>query len=354
MSGLAARERTRSVRVGEIYIGGGAPVAVQSMTSTPTSDAEKTLAQVRSLAKAGCDLVRVSLPDRGSLEAFERICTESPVPIVADIHFDYRLAIAAAHAGAAKLRINPGNIGSWERVDAVVDAAASAGAAIRIGVNAGSLDASIAEHPDLSLPEKLVASALSFIEHIEGRGFYDLILSAKTHSVASTIETYRILSHELPHIPLHLGVTEAGGIQQGTIKSSMALGSLLLEGIGDTLRVSLTADPIEEVPVAWGILAASGVRRRSPEMISCPTCARCKVDMIPIAHEVEQRLKTVDKPISVAVMGCAVNGPGEASDADVGVACGSGQALLFRQGQVIRKVDEAQIVDALMEEIEDL
>lgn len=350
----SARERTRAVRVGDILIGGGAPVAVQSMTCTPTEDADATLAQVRALADAGCDLVRVSVPTKAALEPFARVCEASPVPIVADIHFDYRLAIGAARAGAAKLRINPGNIGSWERVDAVIDAAGEAGAAIRIGVNAGSLQKDIVERTDLTQAEKLTASALAFVGHFEDRGFTDIVLSAKAHSVPTTLETYRRLSAELPQIPLHLGVTEAGGVRQGTIKSSVALGALLAEGIGDTLRVSLTADPLEEVPVAWGILAATGVRRRGPEMVSCPTCARCQVDMIPIAEEVERRLASCSKPISVAVMGCAVNGPGEASDADVGVACGRGQALLFRHGEVVRKVPEAEIIDALMEEIERL
>lgn len=350
----SARERTRAMRVGSIRIGGGAPVAVQSMTCTPTEDAVATLAQVRALADAGCDLVRVSVPTKAALEPFARVCEASPVPIVADIHFDYRLAIGAARAGAAKLRINPGNIGSWERVDAVIDAAGEAGAAIRIGVNAGSLQKDIVERTDLTQAEKLTASALAFVEHFEERGFTDIVLSAKAHSVPTTLETYRRLSAELPQIPLHLGVTEAGGVRQGTIKSSIALGALLAEGIGDTLRVSLTADPLEEVPVAWGILAATGVRRRGPEMVSCPTCARCQVDMIPIAEEVERRLASCSKPISVAVMGCAVNGPGEASDADVGVACGRGQALLFRHGEVVRKVPEAEIIDALMEEIERL
>lgn len=354
MSDRLARELTRPVRVGNVQIGGGAPVAVQSMTCTPTSDAEATLAQVRALADAGCDILRVSVPTKEALGAFGRICAESPVPIVADIHFDYRLAIGAVHAGAAKLRINPGNIGSWEKVDAVIDAAGEAGAAIRIGVNAGSLESDLAERDDLTQPEKLVESSLRFVKHFEDRGFTDIVLSAKAHSVRTTIDTYRALSRELPQVPLHLGVTEAGGVQQGTIKSAMALGSLLLEGIGDTMRVSLTADPIEEVPVAWGILSAAGVRRRGPEMVSCPTCARCQVDMIPIADEVERRLRSCSKPISVAVMGCAVNGPGEASDADVGVACGRDCALLFRHGEIVRKIPADNIVDTLMGEIESL
>lgn len=353
MQGLA-RERTRRVMVGPVPLGGGSPVVVQSMTCTPTVDADATLAQVNALVDAGCDLVRVTVPSREALGPFERICRESPVPIVADIHFDYRLAIGAVRAGAAKLRINPGNIGDWERVDAVIDAAGEAGAAIRIGVNAGSLDKRIAERDDLTQPEKLVASSLEFVEHFEKRGFDDIVLSAKAHSVPTAIETYRALSRELPHVPLHLGVTEAGTVQQGTIKSAVGLGVLLAEGIGDTMRVSLTADPIEEPPVCWGILQSLGLRRRGPELVSCPTCGRTQVDLIGLAEEVAERLKGCSKPISVAVMGCVVNGPGEASDADVGVACGRGVGMVFRHGEVIRKVPEDQIVDALMEEIDRL
>ena len=354
MASTLPREATRPVMVGSVQIGGGAPVVVQSMTCTDTHDADATLAQVRALADAGCDIVRVTVPDADAIESFRRICAESPVPIVADIHFDYRLAIGAVQAGAAKLRINPGNIGSWEKVDAVIDAAGEAGAAIRIGVNAGSLERDIAERDDLTQPEKLLASSLRFVEHFEDRGFKDIVLSAKAHSVPTTIETYRALSRALPHVPLHLGVTEAGTVRQGTIKSSVGLGVLLAEGIGDTLRVSLTADPVEELPVAWGILECLGIRRRGPELVSCPTCGRTQVDLIPIAQEVERRLQSVAKPISVAVMGCVVNGPGEASDADVGVACGRGTALLFRHGNVIRKIAEADIVDELMAEIDNL
>ena len=353
MQGLA-RERTRRVMVGSVPLGGGSPVVVQSMTCTPTVDADATLAQVNALVNAGCDLVRVTVPSREALGPFARICRESPVPIVADIHFDYRLAIGAVRAGAAKLRINPGNIGDWERVDAVIDAAGEAGAAIRIGVNAGSLDKRIAERDDLTQPEKLVASSLEFVEHFEKRGFDEIVLSAKAHSVPTTIETYRALSRELPHVPLHLGVTEAGTVQQGTIKSAVGLGVLLAEGIGDTMRVSLTADPVEEPPVCWGILQSLGLRRRGPELVSCPTCGRTQVDLIGLAEEVGERLKGCSKPISVAVMGCVVNGPGEASDADVGVACGRGVGMVFRHGEVIRKVPEDQIVDALMEEIDRL
>lgn len=348
------RAHTRPVTVGDIVIGGGAPVVVQSMTSTDTADATATLGQVRTLAELGCDLVRVTLPHADAIDAFHQVCAESPVPIIADIHFDYKLALAAITAGAAKLRINPGNIGSWDRVDAVVDAAGEAGVALRIGVNAGSLERAVAERDDLTLPEKLLASSLQFVEHIEGRGFTQMVLSAKAHDVTTTIETYRALSCTLPQIPLHLGVTEAGTRFQGTIKSCVGLGALLADGIGDTLRVSLTADPAEEVPVAWGILESLGLRRRGPELISCPTCGRTQVDLIPIAEAVERRLRSVAKPITVAVMGCVVNGPGEAAGADVGVACGRGSALLFKHGEVLRKVSEDAIIDELFHEIESL
>lgn len=354
MADTLPREKTRPVRVGSVTIGGGAPVVVQSMTSTDTADAAATLEQVRALAAAGCDLVRVSVPTREAVEGFREVCAASPVPIVADIHFDYRLALAALEAGAAKLRINPGNIGSWEKVDAVIDAVGEAGAAIRIGVNAGSLEDDIASREELTLPEKLVLSSERFVEHFEARGFTDIVLSAKAHDVRTTIDTYRALSRELPQVPLHLGVTEAGTVRQGTIKSSVGLGVLLAEGIGDTLRVSLTADPVEEPPVAWGILECLGIRRRGPELVSCPTCGRTQVDLIGLAEEVERRLTGVTKPISVAVMGCVVNGPGEASGADVGVACGRGCGLIFKHGEVVRKVPEDRIVDELMAEIDQL
>lgn len=354
MADTLPREKTRPVRVGSVTIGGGAPVVVQSMTSTDTADAMATLEQVRALAAAGCDVVRISVPTREAVEGFREVCASSPVPIVADIHFDYRLALAALEAGAAKLRINPGNIGSWEKVDAVIDAAGEAGAAIRIGVNAGSLEDDIASREELTLPEKLVMSSERFVEHFEARGFTDIVLSAKAHDVRTTIDTYRALSRELPRVPLHLGVTEAGTVRQGTIKSSVGLGVLLAEGIGDTLRVSLTADPVEEPPVAWGILECLGIRRRGPELVSCPTCGRTQVDLIALAEEVERQLAGVTKPISVAVMGCVVNGPGEASGADVGVACGRGCGLIFKHGEVVRKVPEDRIVDELMAEIDRL
>ena len=347
------RDLTRRVMVGDVAVGGGAPVSVQSMCTTKTADAEATLEQIRRLADAGCEIIRTTVPDKASLEPFGRICAESPIPVVADIHFDHNLAIGAARHGAAALRINPGNIGSFERVDAVIDAAGEAGCAIRIGVNAGSLDPKVGERTDLTLPEKLVASSVAFVEHFEARGFDDIVLSAKAHSVPVTIETYRALSRELPDVPLHLGVTEAGTLRQGTVKNSVGVGILLAEGIGNTIRLSLTADPVEEVDVAWDLLGALGLRRLHPELVSCPTCGRTQVDLIAMAEEVSTRLSRVNAPISVAVMGCVVNGPGEARDADIGIACGKGQGMIFVHGEPLRKVDEEHMVDELFLEIEE-
>ncbi len=346
---MIKRRETRPVAVGGVAVGGGAPIAVQSMTNTDTRDPEATLAQIARLAEAGCEIIRVAIPHADALDAFSRICEASPLPVVADIHFDHRLAIEASRRGAAKLRINPGNIGAIGRVDAVIDAAGEAGIPIRIGVNAGSLAPEYHDR-DWPLSEKLSASAVAFCEHFATRGFEQIVVSAKASSVGATIDAYRRLSALVPY-PLHIGVTEAGTSFSGTVKSSVGLGVLLADGIGDTLRVSLTAPPEEEVRVGWGILAALDIRRRGPELISCPTCGRCQVDLVPIARAVEERLRTMDSPVKVAVMGCVVNGPGEAREADVGVAAGNGVGLLFRHGEPIRKVPEAEIVDALFEEI---
>ncbi|MCL2757610.1 MAG: flavodoxin-dependent (E)-4-hydroxy-3-methylbut-2-enyl-diphosphate synthase [Coriobacteriia bacterium] len=348
------RTHTRQVLVGTVAIGGGAPVAVQSMLDIPTSDAARCCAVIEDLAAQGCELIRVAVPNKEALPGFERICKESALPVIADIHFDHRLALEAARLGAAKLRINPGNIGSFESVDAIIDECGSHGIPIRIGVNAGSLDEGFAARADLTLPEKLVGSAVAFVEHFGARGFSNIVLSAKAHDVATTIETYRLLSRTLPTIPLHLGVTEAGTLTQGTVKSALALGTLLREGIGDTMRVSLTAPLAEEVRVAWEILAASGLRRRNPELISCPTCARCQVDLARLAGSVDERLRSISAPYSIAVMGCMVNGPGEARAADVGVACGKGKGAIFSKGQVLYTVEESEIIDALFKEISKL
>ena len=343
------RDHTRPVMVGPVPVGGGAPIAIQSMTNTDTGDVAATLAQIGRLADAGCEIVRVAIPRAETLEAFGAICAASPLPVVADIHFDHRLAIEAVRLGAAKLRINPGNIGSLERVDAVLESAGEAGIPVRIGVNAGSLASEI-EGRDWDLADKLVASAVAFCEHAESRGFTDIVVSAKASSVRATVDAYRKLAGLVPY-PLHLGVTEAGTLRGGTVKSSVGLGILLDEDIGDTMRVSLTADPVEEVRVAWDILASLDIRRHGPELVSCPTCGRCEIDLIPIAEEVSRRLSAIRTPIKVAVMGCIVNGPGESRDADIGVAAGRGVGLIFAKGEVVRKVPEAQIVDALFEEI---
>ncbi len=345
------RARTRRINVGGVAMGAGAPVVVQSMLTAPTANPEAAIAQAKGLAEAGCEIVRAAIPNSSALDGFAQLCRACPVPVVADIHFDHRLAVRACELGASGLRINPGNIGSWDKVDAVIDAARAAGIPIRIGVNAGSIDRELDARTDLSLAEKMALSATGFVRHFEDRDFGDIVLSAKAHDVGVTVDAYRRLSRELPSIPLHLGITEAGTAFQGTIKSSVGLGILLSEGIGDTLRVSLTADPVEEIPVAWGILQALGLRRRTPELISCPTCARCQVDMIPIARQVEERLRTLSLPISVAVMGCEVNGPGEARGADIGVACSRGSGAIFCHGEIVRRVPDDQIVEALFAEI---
>jgi (E)-4-hydroxy-3-methylbut-2-enyl-diphosphate synthase len=349
---MSERRETRPVMVGGVPIGGRAPVTIQSMTTTDTRDPATTLAQISALAEAGCEIVRVAIPRSDALDGFAAVCAASQLPVVADVHFDHTIAIEAARRGAAKLRINPGNIGSMDRVDAVIEAAGEAGISIRIGVNAGSLAEQYRDR-DWPLAEKLVASAVSFCEHFEERGFTDIVVSAKASSVSSTVDAYRALADQLPY-PLHIGVTEAGTSLAGTVKSSVGLGILLAEGIGDTLRVSLTADPVDEVLVGWEILAALDLRRRSPELVSCPTCGRCEIDLIPIACEVERRLRGRRSSLKVAVMGCVVNGPGEAREADIGVAAGKGVGVLFAKGRPLRKVPEAEIVDALMHEIDAL
>lgn len=347
-------QATRRVMVGTVPLGGGAPVVVQSMVNAPPDDIAANLAQIEALAAAGCEIVRMAIPRRDCLDAFEAVCASSPLPVVADIHFDATSAIEAARRGASKLRINPGNIGGLAKTDAVIDAAGEAGIPIRIGVNAGSLDEALAKRDDMTLAQKLARSAVDYVRHCEDRGFRDLVVSAKAHDVMATVATYRQLAVELPQVPLHIGVTEAGTTFQGAIKSACGLGILLEEGIGDTLRISLTDDPVQEVRACWTLLAALDLRRRSPELISCPTCGRCRVNLIGLANTVEQRISTLDKPLKVAVMGCVVNGPGEASDADIGVACGAGSGVVFSRGEVVRKVKEDDIVDVLMEEIEKL
>lgn len=343
--------KTRQVFVGEVPVGGGAPCAVQSMLNYALNDVTANVEQIKRLREAGCEIIRIAIPSKKDLDFFESICEQSPLPVVADIHFSAEIAIEAARRGAAKLRINPGNIGGLEKTKLVIEAAKAAGIPIRIGVNAGSLDSSIAQREDLSLAEKLTLSAKGYVDFCFEQGFYDVIVSAKAHDVPTTVATYRLLSEEIPEVPLHIGVTEAGTLFQGLIKSASGLGILLEEGIGDTMRISLTDDPIEEIRACWTLLAALGLRRRNPELISCPTCGRCKVDLIGLAKQVERRLSEVNRPLQVAVMGCVVNGPGEAASADIGVACGDGSGVIFSQGKTLRRVEEAAIVDVLMEEI---
>ena len=342
---------TKRLMVGDVAVGGGAPVSIQSMCNTKTDDVRATVEQIHALEAAGCEIIRIAIPDQAAAEAVDRIKEQISIPLIADIHFNYKYALACAERGIDAIRINPGNIGGLAKTDAVLDAAGEAGIPIRIGVNAGSLDNELAARDDLSQSEKLARSAVDYVRYCEGRGFHELVVSAKAHDVMTTVRTYRLLSKELPHVPLHIGVTEAGTTFQGAIKSACGLGILLEEGIGDTLRISLTDDPVQEIRACWTLLSALDLRRRAPELISCPTCGRCQVDLIGLAREVEGRIANLDKPLKVAVMGCVVNGPGEAADADIGVACGVGSGVVFSKGNVVRKVEESAIVDALMEEI---
>jgi len=347
------RAKTRRLLVGSVALGGGALPPLQSMLTTSTQDVGACLAQIIALHDVGCQIVRLAVESTKDLDAFAAVCAESPLPVVADIHFDFRLAVGAAKRGAAKLRINPGNIGSTDKVDAVIEAAGEAGIPIRIGVNSGSLEEDLREARDLSLASKIVHSAERSVEHFEARGFTDIVLSAKASDVLTTIEVYRELSRALPLIPLHLGVTEAGTAWEGSIRSAIGIGTLLAEGIGDTLRVSLTADPVEEIRAGHAILGALGLDATvRASLISCPTCSRCKVDLLSIANEVERRLAVLNKPLKVAVMGCVVNGPGEAAEADVGVACGKGTGAIFAHGEVLYTVEESQIIEALFKEID--
>jgi len=346
-----ARKLTRQIKIGGIAIGGGAPVSVQSMTNTKTTDTEATVAQINALAAAGCDIVRLAVPDMDAAVNLGNIIKKVSVPLVADIHFDYRLALEAIKQGISSLRLNPGNIGGAENVRAVAQAAKSAGIPIRIGVNGGSLDKKLlAKYGDVTA-EALVESALQHVRLLEEQDFYDIKISLKAHDVPLTLAAYRLMSQTVDY-PLHLGITEAGTPKSGIIKSSVGIGALLAEGIGDTLRISLTGDPVVEVKVANEILKSLGMREYGPTLISCPTCGRTQIDLPAIADEVEERLKDINKPISVAVMGCVVNGPGEARGADVGIAGGKGEGLVFRKGEIIRKVPEEQLVAELFKEID--
>jgi (E)-4-hydroxy-3-methylbut-2-enyl-diphosphate synthase len=341
----------RQIRVGEVPVGGGAPIVVQSMTNTPTGDAAATLAQVRALAAAGRELVRVSLPAAADTAAFGEIVHHAPVPIIADIHFDWRLARAALELGAAAVRINPGTIGSDAHVREIVHVAGERGAAIRIGVNSGSLPRELCGLAQTRPSEALVEAALRHAARFEEWGFVAYKLSVKSSSVPDTIAAYRALSQRTD-APLHVGVTEAGTLWSGTIKSAVGIGALLADGIGDTVRVSLTGDPVEEVRVAWAVLEALELRRRGPNLISCPTCGRTEIDLVALAEAVEERLRTYTAPISVAVMGCRVNGPEEARHADFGIAGGKGEGVVFAHGVKVTTVPENELVGALFERID--
>ena len=337
--------------VGKVPIGNMAPIAVQSMTNTPTADIKATVSQIERLQDAGCEIIRVAVPDNESAQAIARIKPKILIPLIADIHFDFRLAIAAAKAGADALRINPGNIGGAEKVKAVVDCAKDIGIAIRIGVNAGSLEKDILEKYNGVTAQAMVDSALRNIELLKTLDFHQIKVSLKASDVPRTVEAYRSLS-AATDIPLHVGVTEAGSLYSGIVKSALGIGTLLAEGIGDTIRVSLTRDPLEEVRVGYEILKALGIRQRGPEIISCPTCGRCSIELFNIVAKVEKALQATASPIKIAIMGCVVNGPGEAREADIGIAGGDGTGILFRKGKVVKKFPQERLVEVLMAEVE--
>ncbi len=341
------RKNTRQIRVGRVPVGGGAPVAVQSMTNTFTEDVDATVAQIRRLTEAGCEIIRVAVPDKTAAAAIAAIRSQIDIPLIADIHFDYQLAIAAIDSGADGIRINPGNIGGENRVKAVAAAAAARDISIRIGVNAGSLEKDLLKKHGGPAAGALVESALRHIDRMAGYGFEQVKVSIKSSDVLQTVDAYRRFS-AASDVPLHVGVTEAGGLYSGIVKSSVGIGALLLEGIGDTIRVSLTRDPVEEVRVAYEILKSLGIRRRGPEIISCPTCGRCNIDLFSICEAVEKAMMTKTAPIKVAIMGCEVNGPGEAKEADVGIAGGRGKGVLFKKGKVVEKLPQDQLVKRLL------
>lgn len=343
----------RKIDVGGVAIGGDAPVSIQSMLNTKTTDVEGSLSQIRALAAAGCQIVRLAVPDMEAAKGFADIASASPLPLVADIHFDYRLAIAAAEGGAAKIRINPGNIGGADRVKAVVAVCREKHIPIRIGVNGGSLEKELLEKYGHPTAEALVESAMGHIRLLEDQDFHDICISMKSSSVPVTMAAYRLMDQKTDY-PLHLGVTETGTAHMGLIKSAMGIGGLLCLGIGNTLRVSLTADPVEEVIAARDILKAAGLRKDGPELIACPTCGRTQIDLIGLAEEVERRLRDCRKPITVAVMGCIVNGPGEAREADVGIAGGKDCGVLFAKGKKLKTLPYEELADALMDYIETL
>ncbi len=344
-------KKTKQIKIGNLYIGGHYPILIQSMTTTKTADIEATVNQILALETAGCDVIRVAVPDMASAEALSEIKRRIHIPLVADIHFDYRLALKAIEMGVDKIRINPGNIGDESRIKQVVDAAKKAGIPIRIGVNSGSLEKHIYDKYQGVTAEGLVESALYHVALLEKFGFTDIVISIKASDIKLTVEAYRLLAQKVDY-PLHLGITEAGTVYSGTIKSAIGIGIMLYEGIGQTIRVSLTGDPIEEIKAAKKILEVLELRHFGIRFISCPTCGRTEVDLVQIAHVLEERLKHVDKNITLAIMGCAVNGPGEARGADLGIAGGKGEFLLFKKGLVLRKVKADDVVQAVIDEIE--
>ena len=350
---MIKRKQTRQIHIGKIKIGGGAPISIQSMTNTKTDNTAATAAQIKALADAGCDIVRMAVPDMAAAENISNIKELTDVPLVADIHFDYRLALTAIEQGIDALRINPGNIGDEDRVKKVVKAAKEKEIPIRIGVNAGSLDKRILSKYGRVTPEAMVESAMEHVHILEKLDFHDIKISLKAHDVPLTIAAYRLMS-ETADYPLHLGITEAGTVNTGIIKSAVGIGALLAEGIGDTFRISLTGDPVNEVIVANEILKSLGLKEYGPTLVSCPTCGRCNIDLPTIAGQVEKKLSKIKTPIKIAVMGCIVNGPGEAKDADLGIAGGKGEGLLFRKGEIIRKVPENDLVNELFIEIDKL
>lgn len=347
------KKLTRQIYIGNIAVGGDAPCSVQSMCATDTRDVAATMSQITALAGVGCEIVRCAVPDMDAAVALGQIKSDSPIPVIADIHFDYKLALRVLDGGIDGLRLNPGNIGEKWKVSEVVKAAAERKVPIRIGVNAGSLEKELLEKYGHPTAVAMSESALGHIRILEELNYQEIKVSLKASDVLKTVAAYRILSNQVDY-PLHIGITEAGTIFSGTIKSSVGLGILLADGIGDTMRVSLTGDPVDEVRVGYEILKSLGLRQRGVNFVSCPTCGRCQINLIKVAEDVERRLQGVDKRITVAVMGCAVNGPGEAREADVGIAGGKGEGLVFRHGEIIRKVPEGQLADALIEEIERL
>jgi (E)-4-hydroxy-3-methylbut-2-enyl-diphosphate synthase len=353
---MISRRKTRQIMIGDVAVGGSAPICVQSMTNTDTADVASTVAQIKRLEAAGCEIIRVAVPDQRAARALQSIRDSISIPLIGDIHFDWRLAVAAMEHGVQGIRINPGNLGGSDKLKRVVDAARQHRVPIRVGVNSGSVEKELLErygYPTAENPQALIESALRNVRLVEDFGYREIKVSIKSADVLTTIASYRILSKHLDY-PMHVGVTEAGGLIGGTVKSSVALGILLYEGIGDTFRISLTRDPVEEVRVAYELLRALKIRERGPELISCPTCGRTGIDLFSLAQEVENFIQTMKSPLKVAVMGCVVNGPGEAREADIGVAGGRGFGIIFKKGEIVRRVPEADLLSVFMNELKEM